>query len=193
MDLLLTARPWKRYAYLWPQIVPINKDNSVFPTAFEWINIFDHSDPVGGKLKAFTSAFGDDQRTINLAYKACWALLFSHTKYLKSRRRKVEDTAVFLLMKWILDGQHQFSAPQERGWGTRWYKRQGLAFGLLVRSWMWVLATVIELLVFWGIFKIGLGQVFKLWHICVYGFGSSLEHPSAGIARSLGGATAQTV
>lgn len=167
--------PLDKYAYLWPQIVPINKDNSVFQKAFEWINIFDHSDPVGGRLNAFTSAFGDGQEPTNLAYKACWALLYSHTKYLRSGCGNVETTAVSVLMKWILDGQSRFPVPKKRGWGTRWYKRQDLVFGLLVRSWMWILATAIELLflwcIWWCICKFVLGQAFKLWHICACGFG----------------------
>ncbi len=129
--------PLEKFAYLWPQIVSINKDNSVFCQKFEWINIFDHSDPVAGRIKAFPSAFGDGRGPKNLAYKAHWALLYSHTKYLRTSRRSSADTAPFMLVKWVLDGQRPFPVPQKSGWGTRWYKRKGLGFGLLLRSWMW--------------------------------------------------------
>ena len=66
--------PLDKFAFLWPSIVPINKQNAVFSNKFEWINIYDHTDPVADRLRWFSSAFGDKKGPKNLAYKSHWAL-----------------------------------------------------------------------------------------------------------------------
>jgi len=68
--------PLDKFAFLWPQIVSINRDVNVWSAGFEWINVFDHTDPVAAKLTAFHGAMGRDVK--NFAYKASPFLLYSH-------------------------------------------------------------------------------------------------------------------
>ena len=148
--------PLDKFAHLWPQIVNVNKDNGVFPARFEWINVFDYTDPVGARLDAFKGAFGKESKPNNLAYKAHPLLLWSHTRYLKRKRRRSKSTFARLLVKWMLCG-NPFETPDstKRGLGTNWYRSRRMP--ILWQSIMWVtvallplggIATVLEFLFF---------------------------------------------
>ena len=148
--LVTYGSPLEKYAYLWPQIVNINKDNTVFADNFEWINIFDHNDPVAEKIHAFSNSFGDGHTTKNYAYRASRILLRSHTRYLSLRRGKVQpDHLTKRLMDWILAGDRTFPSPaeQDRNWypstnpNTESFRRFLIWSGLQI-----VLATVVGLL-----------------------------------------------
>ena len=137
--------PLDKFAFLWPQIVNVNKDKSAFAEglkeSFEWINIFDHTDPVAGHLDAFRDACGEGRGPRNFAYKACWALLYSHKRYLKGGAKS--DSASRKLLDWILDGKSDFKIQQQQcGRGRRWYARKHPLFGIVLRMTMWLPLTV---------------------------------------------------
>ena len=87
--------PLDKYACLWPQIVNVNKDNAVFRDDFEWINVFDQTDPISGNLNAYPDAFGKYNKPKNFAYKTSCVLLFSHMRYLKAKGKS--QTVRFVL------------------------------------------------------------------------------------------------
>lgn len=107
--LVTYGSPLDKYAYLWPQIVNINNDKAVFPEDFEWINVFDHTDPVAGKLTAYENAMGTGKSPKNFPYKAHWLLLWSHVRYLKLKRWKAPpDLFAKRLLDWMLDSRINF-------------------------------------------------------------------------------------
>ena len=132
--------PLDKFAFLWPQIVNVNNDNAVFAECFEWINIFDHTDPVAGHLDAFRDACGKGRGPKNFAYKACWLLLWSHKRYLKGGANP--DSASRRLLDWILDGETKFTIPQ-CGRGSRWYGSKHPLLGIVLRMTMWLPLTVV--------------------------------------------------
>ncbi|MFN7661109.1 MAG: hypothetical protein ACK5P3_23815, partial [Dolichospermum sp.] len=74
--------PLSKFAVVWPAIVPINRDNSVFSKDFEWINVYDPTDPVADKTKYFDLENYRGKKTIEIAYKAELIHLLSHIEYL---------------------------------------------------------------------------------------------------------------
>ena len=133
--------PLDKFAFLWPQIVNVNNDRTAFSEGFEWINLFDHSDPVAGRLDAFREAFGPNRGPRNLAYKACWALLWSHNRYLKGGCRN--DSAARRLLDWMLEGS-TFQCPAP-GRGSSWYGTQNCWFGIALRLSMWLPLAALQL------------------------------------------------
>ncbi len=134
--------PLDKYAYLWPQIVNINTETPVFCENFEWINVFDHTDPVAAELKAYQEAFGPKKSPVNLAYKASRLLLWSHTRYLALKRKKApQDLFARRLLDWMLDGKTLFPKPNEQD--ENWYKSTHAGIGLVRRLPVWILAALL--------------------------------------------------
>ena len=56
---LTYGSPLDKFAHLWPAIVPFNKNEivgggtSAFTEKFEWINVYDETDAIGGELNAY--------------------------------------------------------------------------------------------------------------------------------------------
>lgn len=138
--LVTYGSPLDKYAYLWPQIANINKDSSVFADDFEWINVYDQTDPVAARLTAYKGAFGKGRSPVNLAYKAHWAPLYSHTKYLSLKRGKpAGDLLARRLLDWMLGGGSRFPRPKAND--GNWYKSTSSCVGFFrYRLWMWLLA-----------------------------------------------------
>lgn len=106
--------PLDKFAYLWPRNVPLNpEERAVFSNDFEWINVYDDTDPVGGhldhapypELDATSETRRDAPAVIpeNLAYRACPVLLFSHIRYLQFKPG--QPGLVNQLVWWLLDGR----------------------------------------------------------------------------------------
>jgi hypothetical protein len=53
--LLTYGSPLSKFAALWPKIVPLNKDECVFHEDFQWLNVYDPTDPVAGETQPFQS------------------------------------------------------------------------------------------------------------------------------------------
>jgi hypothetical protein len=110
--------PLSKFAVLWPSIVPINKDVSVFREDFEWINIFDPTDPVSDFTRFFDSK-GANNCLIpkEIAYKAEKVFLLSHGEYLTFNPKR-EKSLIRQISQWLLSGNHFQSLAKKDDW--RW-------------------------------------------------------------------------
>lgn len=154
--LVTYGSPLDKFAYLWSQIVNINNDTSPWSMAngrraepFEWVNVYEHSDPVASSLGAFSGARTPpgSPAPLNLAYKASPALLLSHLKYLRFRTRPAAaqpDLFVSRLLAWMLAGDTPFLEPQ-RG-ASHWYRFKHPAVGLLLRAPWWLAGAAVFVL-----------------------------------------------
>ena len=145
--LVTYGSPLDKFAYLWRAIVPLNKDTSVWNPAFEWINVYEHTDPVSSKLTAFSGLPGSPPPA-NHAYKASPILLLSHLKYLSFKKSRGADQFVVRLLGWIFGPASKFPAPLPAD--KSWYRRTNPAFGLMRRLPMWIAGgAVFALLLAW--------------------------------------------
>jgi hypothetical protein len=159
--LVTYGSPLDKFAYLWSQIVNINVDtdpwqngNGVRTMPFEWVNVFEHTDPVSADLNAYEGEKipKGSPAPKSFAYKASWMLLVSHLKYLQLRRRNgavPQDQFVLRLLKWVLDGEPSFPAPTRAD--RNWYRSASFATSLLVRTPMWIASA--------GVFTFALGYL----------------------------------
>lgn len=140
--LVTYGSPLDKFAYLWSQIVNINKDTKVFRDGFEWVNVYEHTDPVASSLSAYTGPNipAGSPAPQNYAYKASPILLLSHLAYLRLRSSG-NDHFVQRLLAWIVDGNARFRAPTPAD--PHWYRRPAPAFGLLLRTPWWLAGTAV--------------------------------------------------
>jgi hypothetical protein len=106
---------------MWPIIVPANRDEYVFPDGFEWFNVYDPTDPVSGRLKAYGPPQGQPLVTgtatgrpasaamikESIPYKAGWIWLLSHLQYLTCPPPNLvrpKQLLVFKVASWLIDG-----------------------------------------------------------------------------------------
>jgi len=116
-----------KFRGIWPIIVPANTDEHVFQREFNWINVYDWTDPVGGPLRAYNREKGydanrtplkDGDRVVkghvaakidrNISYKAGWVWLLSHLQYLNYYPRAYKRPKALLVNKaaeWLLGGE----------------------------------------------------------------------------------------
>ena len=104
--------PLSKFARLWPAIVQLNENECVFQNNFEWINIYDPTDPVAGCVEqVFKPSEYTDTKSSKIApapkdyaYKAIYWHLLSHINYLKSETKR-KDRLVNEVVEWILTGK----------------------------------------------------------------------------------------
>jgi hypothetical protein len=154
--LVTYGSPLDKFAYLWPQIVNINNDTSPWSASnglrkeeFEWINVYEHSDPVASSLGAYSGPGipAGAPAPVNLAYKASPALLLSHLKYLRfpaKPRSAQPDLFVSRLLAWMLAGNAPFPRPPPGA--PHWYRLKHPAVGLLLRAPWWFAGTAVFVL-----------------------------------------------
>ena len=154
--LVTYGSPLDKFAYLWGQIVNVNNDTSPWSTSnrrrtqpFEWLNVYEHSDPVASSLAAYSGARipAGSPVPVNLAYKASPALLLSHLKYLRFRpspQAAQPDLFVSRLLGWMLAGDAAFAKPAAAA--RRWYRFEHPAVGLLLRAPWWLAGTAVFVL-----------------------------------------------
>ena len=116
--------PLSKFAVVWPAIVPLNKDESAFLKEFEWINVYDPTDPVADETKYFNAVRiknGNEEIIENreiqsreIAYKTESIHLLSHIKYLdfNPKRAKQGNPLVKQVANWLLTGEH-FKSPND--------------------------------------------------------------------------------
>ena len=117
--------PLSKFAVFWPAIVPINKDTDVFAPGFEWINVYDPSDPVADQTKYFQFTTSDrtqqppveTQHPTEIAYKAESLHLVSHGEYLTCNPKR-QHPLVKKVADWLLTGEEFKPAPTSAGWPT---------------------------------------------------------------------------
>ncbi len=107
--LLTYGSPLSKFAALWPVIVPLNKDECVFHKDFQWLNVYDPTDPVAGTTKFFHPTNQKCSNTYNAAkprdipYKANLFHLLSHVEYLTFNKGK-KPPLVDIVANWLLEG-----------------------------------------------------------------------------------------
>ena len=113
--LLTYGSPLSKFAALWPVIVPLNKqDSHVFQPDFQWLNVYDPTDPVAGETQAFHSNTNSSHNhqppksnykapePIDIAYKADYFHLLSHTQYLTFSKCE-QPRLVDVVAQWLLE------------------------------------------------------------------------------------------
>ena len=129
--LLTYGSPLDKFAVLFPATVPLNRDQAVFQSEAEWINIYDYSDPVGGPL----DYFGPFNRSppppagfrilspSNLSVR-CWpiALSESHQYFTSPATSALADT----VQKWLIYG-YTFDAALVKSESKTPSRRQDVA------------------------------------------------------------------
>ena len=136
--------PLDKFAYLWGAIVPINPQKPVFADKFEWLNIFDHTDPVAASLDSYNAGPVTPK---NYCYKAHPLLLYSHIKYLTFLKNK-PDCFVNRLTEWILSN-NDFPKPKNND--TQWDANISFEKGLKIRTYWWVGITALMSTVLGGL------------------------------------------
>ena len=109
---LTYGSPLSKFAVLWPLVVPLNIDESVFREDFEWINVFDPTDPVSDFTRFFGSPKGKDAPLTprEIPYKAEKIHLLSHGQYLTYNPKR-KHPLVCQVSQWLLAGK-KFEKPQ---------------------------------------------------------------------------------
>jgi hypothetical protein len=109
---LTYGSPLSKFAVLWPLVVPLNVDESVFREDFEWINVFDPTDPVSDFTRFFDSKNGKDSPLTprEIPYKAEKIHLLSHGQYLTYNPKR-KHPLVCQVSQWLLTGE-KFEKPQ---------------------------------------------------------------------------------
>lgn len=104
--------PLSKFAVLWPLVVPLNKNESVFREDFEWINVFDPTDPVSDFTRFFDSMRGKEVSLTprEIPYKAGQIHLLSHGQYLTFNPNR-KNPLVRQVSQWLLSGE-KFQEPQ---------------------------------------------------------------------------------
>lgn len=145
--------PLSKFAVVWPKIVPINKDNSVFSSDFDWINVYDPTDPVADKTKYFNLEDYGGKPVVEIPYKAEYVHLLSHVAYLDYNSRRV-CPLVKQVSFWILRGSDIHPAPQRFSLG--WPNRNLTKIYTLIRYLIWFVAAGV---VSWLLSRFVPGQV----------------------------------
>jgi hypothetical protein len=151
--------PLSKFAVLWPAIVPLNRDESVFSQDFEWINVFDPTDPVSDFTRFFTSKQGQESPLTprEISYKAGQIHLLSHGQYLTFNSKR-KNPLVRQVAQWLLSGEEFQEPPEPLNQQDKFYHRLGwpipkvggkdslivsLYFGLGIFIWL-VLGIIIS-------------------------------------------------
>jgi hypothetical protein len=158
--------PLSKFAILWPLIVPLNKDESVFREDFEWINVFDPTDPVSDSTRFFNSIEEDKKsksplNPIEIPYKAEQIHLLSHGQYLTFNPKR-NHPLVRQVSLWLWRGG-KFARPQKDnfffhlGWPKPKISKSdkdspivSIYFGLGIFIWF-LLGAIISLVLSWFI------------------------------------------
>jgi hypothetical protein len=107
--------PIDKFAFLWPRIIAQYKNAEGLDGDFEWVNVYDPTDPVAGAIDSFQTA--EDGRAMladgskagarlwpaNYAYRACPLLLVSHIRYLIAKKDQ-PGGLIDRLAEWTLKG-----------------------------------------------------------------------------------------
>jgi hypothetical protein len=142
--------PLSKFAVVWPAIVPINKDNGVFSADFQWVNVYDPTDPVADKTKYFDLENHGGKPVIEIAYKAESIHLLSHIEYLTYSKRK--NPLVTKVAYWLLGGDNFKQPSEKKSWG--WPNETMTTKYTYIRYLIWLVAGlfiswILGLLISW--------------------------------------------
>lgn len=125
--LVTYGSPLDKFAMIWPAVIPLARDQAGL-AGRPWLNFFDETDPVAGRLDAFDKIDEADSpfRPRNIGFAAHWLPLYSHLRYLSVPRRDGDSAFGSLAGKlagWWLRSAHAPLAEQpkfEPGSDARW-------------------------------------------------------------------------
>jgi hypothetical protein len=142
--------PLEKFVVLWPAIVPLNKDETVFNEKFKWINVYDATDPVAGPVLSYGPETDEGPTPQNISYKANSIHLLSHIHYLKFNNHRT-DSLVDTVANWLLTGVLPPPAKNSMRWPSAGVTR-----------FYYVCQTIIWLAIAWilGAFIAWLGKKF---------------------------------
>jgi hypothetical protein len=109
--------PLDKFAALWPRMVCLNKQKTVFPAGCEWLNLYDPTDPVGASLDGFGSQQQSNGSKIslvprNFGCRSSKLFLLSHIRYLNPRKRRKHPMAQALVDA-LLRGEQMVPAARK--------------------------------------------------------------------------------
>lgn len=156
--------PLSKFAVLWPSIVLLNKDESVFSKDFEWINVFDPTDPVSDFTRFFDSKNGKNSpfNPRDIPYKADQIHLLSHGQYLTFNPKR-KNPLVRQISQWLLNGNKFQEPPEPPNKKNKFHHRLGwpiskvneedspivsLYFGLGIFIWF-LLGVIVSFVLSW--------------------------------------------
>ncbi len=156
--LLTYGSPLSKFATLWPKIVLLNQDSQVFHKDFQWLNVYDPTDPVAGVTQPFQShktSSGDSinkaPEPIDISYKANRFHLFSHVEYLSLSKKSVNPRLVDIVARWLIKGNLTVNVNKDsltvdnltvkRGETSSWLNSSLTLFYEIARETTWVLAA----------------------------------------------------
>ncbi|ELR98516.1 hypothetical protein [Gloeocapsa sp. PCC 73106] len=132
--LVTYGAPFRHFVDLWPMIPLSHTHTNAFPDKFQWLNVYDPSDPVATQAE---SLFPDNNqleqpeiRPIDIPYKANKLHLFSHIEYLSYRSD--DDTLIKRLLNWIINENNN----QENGWIKYYDNTDDRPFNLSSKRWL---------------------------------------------------------
>jgi hypothetical protein len=168
--------PLSKFAVLWPDITLLNRDEKVFSLSFEWINIYDPTDPVAGPALSEFSPLNSTEskedlwiapKPKDIVHDPSFSRfhLLSHLSYLqysrrwKNKRLKREKLLADSVAYWLLKGD-KFVAPNNLEVNRdRWS---------VLRDFTWVIAGVICLLALAILVPIFINQTFDFAEYFIY-------------------------
>lgn len=142
--LITYGSPLSKFAVLWPWLTPLNKDESVFEENFEWLNLYDPTDPIADQTKYF-SFNSPHLHPKNIVYRTAWSFhLLSHINYLTFYSDK-PNLLVNRVASWLLT-EDEFQPP-EPGSSIRWPNPfwTRVYVGLRILLW-WVVSGLVAIL-----------------------------------------------
>ena len=119
-----------KFHAMWPIIVPANAEKgTVFESRFQWINVFDPTDPVSGPLSAYArnASAGHDAGWIDrsIPYKAGPIWLLSHLQYLNYYSPGYQRQAPLLateVARWLMTGTFDPTKTLEKAAPWVWFR-----------------------------------------------------------------------
>jgi hypothetical protein len=147
---LTYGSPLSKFAVVWPAIVTINKNSSVFPPSFEWINVYDPTDPVGGETEFFNLKNFGGPKPVEIAYKAEGVHLLSHVEYMTFNRRR-QTPLVKQVAAWLLEGK-AFQPASKKSWGWPDENQKKFYVGMRYGIWLvlgWLIPWFLGLFINW--------------------------------------------
>jgi hypothetical protein len=133
--VLTYGSPLSKFAVLWPAIVPINKDETVFPTDCEWINVYDPTDPIADATKFYEPQSLQGLAPKEIAYRTQSFHLISHNHYLSPEKNN-PHRLVNQVAQWLATGK-PFVPPAQV------LEESKIRFYQIIRVSVWGVATLV--------------------------------------------------
>jgi hypothetical protein len=120
--VLTYGSPLSKFAVLWPAMVPINRDETVFAADCEWINVYDPTDPIADATKFYEPQSLEGLAPKEIVYRTQSFHLLSHNHYLSPDKNN-PHRLVNQVAQWLATGK-PFVPPAQviEESQIRWYQ-----------------------------------------------------------------------